>query len=479
MRRGEAYLTVYLTLCLTLILSLYLVLIDGARRNGAGLEAVCITEAGLQSILAEYHRELLKQYNLFAIDSSYGAATAGKKNTEEHLRQYLEMNMSLEDVLLSEYLYRDFFGLRLESVELTGLSLLTDDRGAVFRSRAIEAVKDDIGLHLLEEIRSWLRAIEINGLDTSDIAEAKKELDEKIEEYNGVEVQISEEESVRVEIENPTGLLESRRRLGILKLVLEDQEGLSEKALNGENLILSRMEKESVSRGNLGASKADDLVSRFLFQEYLLRYMGCFGNVDEEAALCYQIEYLIAGGSSDIDNFRNVANRICAIREAANALFLVSDQEKYLEIQTAAGLVCGLFALPELTPLVELAILMGWAYAESVYDVKVLLAGGKAPLIKSADSWHYSLEAALRGEWEDEAQGGEGMTYRDYLRVLMMLSNLDTLTGRAMNMVEADIRKTPGNGRFRLDACLDRLEADVRIRSSFGYQFQIQRERAY
>ena len=72
MRGKEGYLTVYLALCLTVILSLYLALIDSARRNGAGLEALCAAEAGMQSVMAEYHRELSRQYNLFAVDSSYG-----------------------------------------------------------------------------------------------------------------------------------------------------------------------------------------------------------------------------------------------------------------------------------------------------------------------------------------------------------------------------------------------------------------------
>ena len=83
MRKQEnAYLTVYLALCITLILSLCLTLIEGARRNGARLETEIAAEIGLQSVLAEYHRELFNQYNLFAVDSSYGTNLPGKINTE-------------------------------------------------------------------------------------------------------------------------------------------------------------------------------------------------------------------------------------------------------------------------------------------------------------------------------------------------------------------------------------------------------------
>lgn len=478
MKRGEAYLTVYLTLCLTLILSLYLALIESARRNGAGLEAVCVTEAGIQSIMAEYHRELLERYNLFAIDSSYGTSVCGKSNTEARLMQYLQRNLSLEDVLLSDYLYRDFFGLQAASAKLTRTSILTDGKGAEFRMRAVEAVKADVGLQLLEILEEWMEVIEVNGLDRTDTDERKKEVDEKLAEYNGREVQLSDGESGYVELENPTTGLEAKRRMGILRLVVEESE-LSDRVIDSGNLIKSRMEQENYNLGNLETAEADSLTDRFLFQEYLLRYMGHYGNTDDGDALGYQIEYLIAGTDSDRDNLRSVVNRICALREAANAAYLFSDKEKMLEIEAAATLLCGLLLLPELIPLVEAAILLGWAFAESVYDVKSLLSGGRIPLIKDRDSWHYSLEAALQGALEDETGEGKGLSYEDYLRIFMMFTDLDVLTGRAMNMVEADIRMTPGNGSFRLDACFDRLEVLVSINSSFGYQFEIQRQRTY
>ena len=80
---------------------------------------------------------------------------------------------------------------------------------------------------------------------------------------------------------------------------------------------------------------------------------------------------------------------------------------------------------------------------------------------------------------QDEGQEDRGLAYKDYLRIFMMLTDLDLLTARAMNMVEADIRMTDGNRNFRLDACYDKLEASVGISSSFGYKFVIERERTY
>lgn len=478
MRKENGYLTVYMTLCISVILSLCLTMIEGARRNGAAMEASCVADIGLQSVFAEYHRQLLEQYNLFAIDSSYGTTEPGTYNTEAHLLYYMEKNLDMEDVFLSSFFYRDFLGLRVDGIEVTGVSILTDENGAVFRRRAAEAIQDDIGLSALTELKEWLEAIEVNGLDTVKTQQEKAETDKRISEYEYED----EKGEQHVGVENPTIVLEEKRRLGILKLVVGDESQLSQNTLDTSGLVYERMQQCKISQGNLAPAEsvwAEEMVERFFFQEYLLRYMGRYGKEDEKDALRYQIEYLVVGNENDTDNLRSVANRICALREAANAAYLFSDSEKRLEAELAATVICSIFALPAIAPVLEAALILGWAYAESVYDVKTLFSGGRIPLMKDKNSWHYGLETALSGELQDSTGEGSGMNYEDYLRVFMTLTGLEKLTGRAMNMVEADIRMTEGNAAFCLDSCYDCVEFDIRMSSSFGYKYQLIRKRAY
>lgn len=481
-REDNAYLTVCLALCLAVILSLCLTLIDGVRRNGARLEVECVTDIALQSIMAEYHRELMKQYNLFAIDASYGTAFCSKTNTETHLQNYIEKNLSYDDILGSWFFYRDFFALSLEQAELTKVSLLTDYEGAIFRKCAVDALGADAGLGLLQEVQGWMQVMELNGLENDDSEARKQEIDKEIESYDGMEIEIEENEWEPLSVSNPTDTLEEKRRLGILKLVIEDEDALSSNALNPENLISERMKQGKVNQGNVvqeQQGEAEQLIEKFLFQEYLLQYMGHYGAESEEDVLHYQIEYLIAGKDSDTDNLRSIANRICVIREAANALYLLSNEQKRMEIEAVAAVVCIFAAIPELTDLLETAILLGWAYAESIYDVKSIMAGGRVPLLKDDESWHYGLNAALGGDLQDETKSGKGLSYEDYMRIFMMLTNTDTLTARAMNMVEADIRNTPGNAAFRLDGCYTKAEAYIQIKSAYGYHYEITRMKSY
>lgn len=483
MKKGEnAYLTVYLALCITLILSLCLTLIEGVRRNGARLETEIAAEISLQSVLAEYHRELFYQYNIFAVDSSYGTVLPGKANTERRLEYYLEKNLSFRDVFLGSIFYRDFFALSPENVSVTKVSVLTDGGGAVFRSCAADAVRDDVGIKLLEEMQDWLQVIEVNGLEEREIEEEMSSLDGEIQEYDGREFDIGEEEPYILHVINPARSLEEQRRKGILKLVLEEDSELSANAIQAEGLILDRLNRGQVNQGNITVeqlSEGERLLERFFFQEYLLRYMGHYGKENEEDALRYQIEYLVAEKDSDVENLRSVLKKICVIREAANTLYLYSDSEKCGVAELAATLVCDLAMVPELEPVLEAAILLGWAYAESIYDIKTLLAGGKVPLMKDAESWHYGLDSALSGKLDEQEDTGTGLSYEDYLRIFMMCTDIDTLTARAMNMVEADIRLTPGNAAFRLDGCYAGLEAFIKVESGYGFDFELTRQKCY
>ena len=97
--RATGYLSIFVCFTLTIILSLCLVLVEGTRQNTIRLETECIVDIGLNSVLAEYHREVLERYNLFFIDSSYGTDYPSFYNTEAHLRTYLEKNVSLQEEL--------------------------------------------------------------------------------------------------------------------------------------------------------------------------------------------------------------------------------------------------------------------------------------------------------------------------------------------------------------------------------------------
>ena len=156
-------------------------------------------------------------------------------------------------------------------------------------------------------------------------------------------------------------------------------------------------------------------------------------------------------------------------------MYLFADEGKRAQASALAATVSAVIALPELQILLEYSILFAWSFAESIYDVRSLFGGGKVPLLKSDSTWHTDIGALFERE-EDSGISGTGLSYADYLRVLLKMMNLDTKTMRLIDVAELDIRKTAGNSAFRMDACIDGMRIEANVISEYGYSFILERD---
>ena len=339
---------------------------------------------------------------------------------------------------------------------------------------AVNALEDDVGVGIVQQVTEWLQIIESEGLQERNVAEEKQAVDEQIEEYEGKH------------LESPTKALEEKRSGGLLSLVLQEED-ISDRQMEEGILIAARIKENAVNHGNIDISQPkgwDEAKQRILFHEYLLQYMGRYSAEKEENSLWYEVEYIIGGARSDRENLRFVVNRLFAVREAANAVYLFGSEENYAIAEALGEAIAAALMVPEIGELFTVSLVLGWAFAESVYDVKTLLSGGRISLLKNDSSWHYGLQGILQGdlvETSDPEEAGktEGMSYEDYLRVFLFLTDSREVTFRAMNVVEQNIRNTAGNSAFRLDACLTEIEMNVEVQSRYGYEVEIRRRKSY
>ena len=195
----------------------------------------------------------------------------------------------------------------------------------------------------------------------------------------------------------------------------------------------------------------------------------------------YQIEYMIAGEKSDLENLEKVVKRLIRWREAANVIYLFSDAGKCAEAELLALTLTAVLQTPALVKLVKASILFAWAYMESLSDVKCLLKGGRIPLMKTAADWKTGLAniADFSGNIPDGENSGHGLSYQDYLRIMLFLENSERKNMRAMDIMEMDIRTTAGNVNFRMDACFDSYLSEISMSSAFGYHCDIQKRYGY
>lgn len=492
MKKG--YLTVYLSISLGIILSLILALTEWARINAMRMQIECTADTAATSVLAEYHRQLLEQYELFYVDTSYGTETPAYHNTETHLKSYMEHNFSLKglDTIRN---YRDMLKLSVGEVSLLKASVATDENGIGIKRQAVSYAKDKIGLSLVDEIMRNVQTITEYETESGRLQEQRKGIEEELnelihqaEENMPPETQTVETENGLEEIEvkpqitrdNPADIVNATRGLSILKLVVKDMNQLSYQKITPSNYVTGR--NLHVGSGmQEGTDYPQGLADNILFHEYILDKCSKYTEVLNKSLLKYQVEYIIGGKDSDEENLKSIVHKLLLIREAANAIYLLSDSGKMAEIETVSTVLSLVCMVPEIEPLVRYSILFAWAYVESIQDVRNLLDKKRVPLMKTGSTWSTKLfhMTEYQKHFADGDPEGEGLSYEDYLRVFLCMTGENKVTLRLADLMEMDIRLTAGNENFRLDGCIDSFGFIAYINSGYGYDFNIQRNYSY
>ena len=112
--------------------------------------------------------------------------------------------------------------------------------------------------------------------------------------------------------------------------------------------------------------------------------------------------------------------------------------------------------------------------------MRQLLGGGRVPLIKGSGEWNTSILDLFTGNIPNG--GGKktaGLSYQDYLRVLMGLMDRNTKAARSLDIVEMDLRQTTGNEHFRIDQCMDYMKVSFGFADADGHDFVFDKTMCY
>lgn len=476
MRRGA--LTVMLSLVLTIMLSLILTVIEGARISAIRMKFECVADIGMDSVLAEYHRELLRQYDLLFVDMSYGGTSPSIAATQSHLKTYMQKNYETGQAS-GWFGSRDFLAMDAQEASITEYSIASDQGGEVLKRQVTDYMRDYPDGLLLDAVSGWVSDIKV--LEGRDIEGERHGYEAQISEIGLPVQEVEEGVFEEVPLNNPADVANATRSSGVLNLVLENTQEISKVKVDLSEYISAR----NCMQGTGVCAEAEELTGAandLVFQEYLFRKCGFYGEELEKSLLKYQIEYIIAGEASDWMNLEEVAKKLLLWREVSNVMYIMSDSAKIAEAEAMAAALTAVTLQPALFVPVQYTILFAWAYVESLMDVRTLLSGGKVPLFKTAQDWKCGINSILDVRGSLSADAGEnqnGLSYEEYLRVMLFLMNDKTRTMRAMDIMEMDIRTTPGNAHFRMDGCFDTFRAELSVSSRYGYTYRMQRLYGY
>ena len=220
---------------------------------------------------------------------------------------------------------------------------------------------------------------------------------------------------------------------GILTLVVEDGQQVSTASL-GRTLPRSQSQKEN------GLELAYE---KILYGEYALDYTAHYGQPGG-SGLQYETEHLIAGKGTDTANLAAVASRLLLVRGAMNLVYLLQHQRNQESLQMMAAAICTALGgwIPQGLMVVLLMVL--WAMAEAVCDVRALLAGKTVAFWKEESSWKLAFEHLWTILEEDSLTGlhdNKGMNYEGYLRLFLLWVPIEEACYRTMEVAEENLRQ--------------------------------------
>ena len=505
--RGQ--ITVFLSLLFLVLMMSFLFIVEGVISYSASSLGEDAVKGAGESIMANYDRELFKNYHLFFLDPRQKdyIVTDGK----EFINQYFSGN--------------SFFDIYCDSLEVTGEKTAVDEDGLYLKHEIREWMKYREEKEIAKVLEDIIRNTKKNDGERKECQEevdsaetdVKKEQDEEVNQETKEETNKKETESdLKGDVDKNTDNVENMKsdekaaseeiepvseetlkersnwkeiketlqllmRTGILFYAAEHLENLSRQSIPGTNLPSKRVKSSSFDNEQRLLDKMDELSFSSLKgiksllsvdismdgrgtlwtkDRYIISYIeDCFsfyGSSDKkDNALLYEVEYLISGKNSDIDNLKRVANYILLLRFINNYIFTGKDTQMKMQINTMASAITGVMGMPQTMKAVQVLIRMAISYGESLLELHTLFSGGEVPLIKDKTTWNLTLKTMgeqLRNK-QIVKKGKKNISYKDYLKLFLLTKgNSRTVCYRMMDIMQENIAsKEPG---FLMENCL-------------------------
>lgn len=451
----KAEITVFLSLIFLLLLSFIMGVLEAASLQVAKNTRRGDMTVAVESVFAEYQKDLLKDFHIFALEGTYESGSFTTASVLDRLEYYGAVGIE---------------------TKIAGMELLSDRGAAHFISQALEYVKEKKGLGYLEDLVGELPA---GGTGSGEAAVGDAADPEDLLEKAQTAVSESLKESAEQlpAEDNPLAHVSQLQSSSFLTLVKPKEATISNKNMATDSLPSGRTLK--TGSGAVTEQEADSgAVARLGVAEYVLEHFRDFTSETTTATILdYEVEYVLEQNGSDAENLEGVAKTLARLRLLPNFAYLQTDAELKAQARTLAATLCTLITLPGITEVVTQAILAAWAYGEGIMDVRSLLAGNKIPLLKTKDDWQLQLAGLLTlGTAEDRNEpkaAASGQDYQDYLRILLALNDQADNALHTLDLIENKLVLEKGRAFFKIDHCISALKLDsvCTLRRNISYQF--------
>lgn len=226
----------------------------------------------------------------------------------------------------------------------------------------------------------------------------------------------------------------------IMSLVIEDEARISTKKISFTDL--SSMKCQVTGSDGMIDISPEALYKDFLYNRYVNSYFSSYINPNKNGYLEYEMEYILGKKDSDKENLKETVLKLLALRYAADLSHIICDVEKKQECLQMSTALLGFTGVFGIIKAGQFLLLMAWTYGEAVNDVRILMSGGRVPFKKTAQNWETNLndivEKRVTGR-DNNRQNENGLTYNEYLQLLLFMENKEKKIFRTMDVMEMNL----------------------------------------
>lgn len=455
--------TVFFTLIICILIEITFTAFEVSRLYIGKMKALACVHSMRTSIMADYDRELFEQYHLLFLDTTYGTESDGY--LEEKIQDYLDASLN-GGIGEQDGIYKF-------SIEEIGISEKTGILEFDMKQLKKQIVDYEKTAGIIDGVSKISEEVKNS---SKKIQEAAEETEKSVEEAKTEEVEISGEENGK-EVKDPRDTLSAMLNKGILSIVMPGNTFSTEEKISRDVSIAYEKQKDTsfsdfgnlkdVLKHSVETNQYKGLEENAALLNYINTHFSNGVHPFQDTVLQCETEYILKGNSSDYRNMESIANELIWLRMPINYSYLLSDPVKVEEAQALALAISSMTGVPELYMVVEYLLLGCWSYAESIYDVKDLLAGNKVPYVKTSLNWKTDLEnlAVVQSE-----KCEQGLTYEEYLLLLLAAKSkkeVEDCYVRMLEVMEVNIQQE--NEGFHITNCVGALNIQgiVEISSLF------------
>ena len=275
-KRGEV--TAFLALIFVLLVGFTGSMMESASLQSAKSYRRADMNCAMESVFAEYQRDMLEEFDLFVLDASYESSDYREERIFDRLSYYGASGMEQT---------------------MKRVQLLTDYNGAALEDQIAKYMKSKYGLSSLnpfgEDEDVWK--------ERADEAEESVKMEDRVnEELSGI---LSENEQELPTENNPLPNMQRVASTPLTELVMPEGKEVSDASVTSDTLVSGRTLQRGY--GDFSDKAKQESLSKMLLDEYLLGHFDTA--VEEDGAdgtLKYEMEYLLAGENSDRENLNAV-----------------------------------------------------------------------------------------------------------------------------------------------------------------------------